>query len=193
MDITDSRYTEPCVNTSAESGMVIATPTTILDWAIKYAQQKWHVIQVYGLRDNLTCRCAKSKHCPSPGKHPIEPGWPDKATCDVEIIKNMNWDNMNIGIVTGSVSDLYVLDTDLKNDGPDNLAQWELENVQLLPQFIVETGGGGFHYYFPYPKDFNFTGKAIKKIIGVDIRADRQFVVAPPSRHYLGGKYVWGV
>jgi putative DNA primase/helicase len=191
--VTGSPYTEQLRNASTQLNSNDDWTQLVRGFAIDYAEYGWHIIQVYGLRSDLTCYCRKSKGCKSPGKHPIANKWPDVATSDLEKVKSFDWTNMNIGIVTGRISDLYVIDQDLKNDGPDNLAEWEAEHVQLFPNFIVHTGGGGLHYYFKYPKDIDVKTTSFTPIKGVDIRADGGFVVAPPSKHYLGGKYVWGV
>jgi len=202
MDLTSTPYNGVVRNASTE----LPSPKTLCDmmktWAVKYATYGWHIVQVWGVKrfahtaEDAVCHCPKREKCPSPGKHPVELGWPEKATCDLEVIKKWNWTNKNIGIVTGRISNAYVIDQDVKDpqkNGVENLLEWEADNVRLFPKFIVKTGGGGCHYYFPYPKDLNLGGAGGSPLGGVDIRADKQFVVAPPSRHYSGGRYVWGV
>jgi hypothetical protein len=51
------------------------------------------------------------------------------------------------------------------------------------------TGGGGRHLYFAHPGGLvrNKVGLAP----GIDIRADGGYVVAPPSLHASGLRYVW--
>ena len=88
------------------------------------------------------------------------------------------WDadpRRNIGIVTGEISGLIVLDV----DGPEGLAT--LETFGELPRTPVVRTGKGKHYYFRYPgvKVRNFT----KKLPGLDFRGDGGYVVAPPSKH----------
>src|SRR5687768_8151803 len=49
---------------------------------------------------------------------------------------------LNIGIVTGKVSDLVVVDADTPED-----ATWWLEHYPRSP-LAVQTGGGGMHIYY---------------------------------------------
>jgi len=90
----------------------------------------------------------------------------------------------NIGIVTGSVSKLVVIDIDPKKGGLD----W-LKEKNLTSPATVRTGGDGLHLYFHYegPPLTNRAGMAP----GVDIRAEGGQVAAPPSLHQSGKRYVW--
>jgi hypothetical protein len=91
------------------------------------------------------------------------------------------WPNANIGIVTGAISKLVVVD--IEKDG----------NCEgLTPTVISRTGGGGFHYYYQHP------GGVIKNSVKnladkVDIRGDGGYAVAPPSMHKTGNRYEWEV
>lgn len=73
-----------------------------------------------------------------------------------------------VGIVTGSLSNLSVVDVE---EGGD---------PSFLPQntMIVGTGGNGYHYYFTFEEDI--TNKARVKEL-VDIRSEGGYVVAPGS------------
>jgi hypothetical protein len=85
-----------------------------------------------------------------------------------------NWPGANIGIVTGKISGITVIDCDT----PEAVAELEetLPDSFLCP--IVETPRGGRHYYFSYQPDLK-TGAEIMP--GVDVRNDGGYVVAPPS------------
>ena len=101
--------------------------------------------------------------------------------------------NGQMGIVTGKCSGIFVLDLDT-HKGPEALAWWRgllaVENSDLdLETAIVTTGGGGKQYYFKTP-DF-WTPPTNKTAIGVDIRGQGGFVMAPPSMHESGTPYVW--
>ena len=93
--------------------------------------------------------------------------------------------NRNIGIVTGEISGLIVLNV----DGPDGAAT--LETLGELPRTPVVRTGNGMHYYFRHPggKFRNFA----KKLPGLDFRGDGGYVVAPPSVHKSGSIYEWEV
>lgn len=85
-----------------------------------------------------------------------------------------------VGIVTGKISNLLVLDI-------DDLESIDLSRIPETP--TVRTISGGLHAYFKYPKDLearNTTGLWP----GVDIRAEGGFVVAPPTRSGEGS-YTW--
>jgi bifunctional DNA primase/polymerase-like protein/primase-like protein len=94
-----------------------------------------------------------------------------------------------IGIVTGTVSGLVVLDVDVRHSGDVALQQLEREHGRLPTTVECRTGGGGRHLYFAHPGGLvrNKAGLAP----GVDIRANGGYVVAPPSLHGSGLRYVW--
>lgn len=95
------------------------------------------------------------------------------------------WPEANLGIVTGAVSGIVVLDV----DSPDGMESLKKYNLHLPPTPTVQTGGGGLHYYFRHPGYHckNFT----KKYPGIDFRGDGGYVVAPPSLHKSGNYYTW--
>lgn len=111
---------------------------------------------------------------------------PDEAkTCDWF----RTWPDAGIGIVTGTVSGLVVLDVDVKHGGDVALQQLEREHARLPTTVECRTGGGGRHLYFSHP------GRLVRNKVGlapgIDIRADGGYVVAPPSLHASGLRYVW--
>ena len=86
--------------------------------------------------------------------------------------------NNNIGIVTGSISGVVVVDVEKGGD-----------TTKLPPTVMAKTGGGGWHFYYKHP------GFEIKNSVRlydlIDIRADGGLVVAPPSKHPSGNSYEW--
>jgi hypothetical protein len=99
------------------------------------------------------------------------------------------WPEGNVGIVTGSISGLVVLDIDPKHGGEDSLNQLIREHGPLPLTIESQTGGGGRHLYFTYPSGIvrNKVGMAP----GIDVRGEGGCVVAPPSVHSLGKTYAW--
>ena len=95
----------------------------------------------------------------------------------------------NIGIVTGEISNLIVLDIDPKHGGNSSLDRLERQFGQLPETIEAKTGGEGRHLYFAHPGGLirNRTGLAQ----GVDLRGDGGYIVAPPSVHPIGRAYVW--
>jgi hypothetical protein len=99
------------------------------------------------------------------------------------------WRDANVGIVTGVISRLIVLDIDPKHGGDDGLAELERRHGPLRPTVEVVTGGGGRHFYFASPggEVRNRAGLAQ----GIDLRGDGGYIVAPPSIHPSGQPYRW--
>lgn len=96
--------------------------------------------------------------------------------------------NANIGIVTGEVSDLFVVDIDTE-EGQNNLLEYGFDTI-INP--TVKTPRGGQHIYFKYPKGQEITiGAGIVK--GTDFRGNRGYVLAPPSVNGNGNPYSWVV
>src|SRR5438552_5467846 len=99
--------------------------------------------------------------------------------------------NANVGIVTGRINKLVVLDVDPAKGGNQTLTDLEQEHGALPKTVSVRTGGGGQHFYFqhagvPIP---NCAGKLGP---GLDVRGEGGYVVAPPSIHLSGKPYEWG-
>jgi hypothetical protein len=92
--------------------------------------------------------------------------------------------HINIGIVTGEVSGLVVIDC----DSIEASAHW-LTSFPSTP-LVVETGGCGKHLYYRMPDSVvgNRIGIDGRKI---DVRGEGGYVVAPPSRHPNGNLYSW--
>ncbi len=119
------------------------------------------------------------------------------------------WPGANIGIVTGEISNLIVLDVDPKHGGGDSLAALERRFGTLPDTVEARTGGGGRHLYFAHPGGFAHvpekwipvfgTGHAPTHgvpnraglVQGIDLRGDGGYVVAPPSLHPSGQAYAW--
>ena len=119
------------------------------------------------------------------------------ATTDAETIRRW-WaadHGANIGIQTGAVSGLVVLDVDPRHDGDRSL--WQLESRHGKIPHTVEalTGGGGRHIFFAHPRAGlvvrNVTG--LGGLPGLDIRGDGGYIVAPPSIHRSGRSNEWEV
>jgi hypothetical protein len=95
------------------------------------------------------------------------------------------WPDANIGIVTGGVSGLIALDLDSAE------AVQKAEELGL-PQTPRCRTGKGEHVYFKHPGGEE-TKNFCRKMVGMDLRADGGYVVAPPSVHPTGALYDWVV
>jgi hypothetical protein len=161
---------------------------TNLEHALRYAKWGLHVFPLHSITDDGVCSCSKGKECDSPGKHPRTRHGYKEATTDKEQI-NEWWTECpeaNIGIATGRTSGIVVIDIDPRNGGNESFQEL-IEKYGALPDtYEVKTGGGGKHLYFKYIEGINYPSKLA---LGVDIKSDRGYVVAPPSNHVIGGKY----
>ncbi len=160
---------------------------SLADAALDYLACGWGVIPLHSVREGR-CSCAYPD-CSSPGKHPrIQ--WEPYKTCvpTVDEVRSWwkRWPEANIGIVTGAVSGLLVLDVD-GEQGRETLRDLKL---RTCPTVIAKTGGGGWHYFYRHPggNHPNTTGKIGPK---VDSRGDGGYVVAAPSSHKSGNRYEW--
>jgi Bifunctional DNA primase/polymerase, N-terminal/Primase C terminal 1 (PriCT-1) len=99
------------------------------------------------------------------------------------------WPDAGIGVVTGAVSGLIVLDIDPEHGGEASLERLQSQHDRLPTTVECRSGGGGRHLYFAHPGAVvrNKAGLAP----GVDLRGDGGYVVAPPSLHASGLRYVW--
>lgn len=85
----------------------------------------------------------------------------------------------NIGIVTGAISKLCVLDIDDANVGESY--------IKGCPQNVaIVKSGKGYHVYYRYNGE---TSKRLNK--HMELKSDGCYIVAPPSIHSSGVSYQW--
>jgi len=99
------------------------------------------------------------------------------------------WPDANIGIVTGEISNLIVLDVDPKHGGDISLERLEHRFRPLSATVEAVTGGGGRHLYFAHPGGLTRNRAGLAQ--GIDLRGDGGYIVAPPSIHPSGRPYEW--
>ncbi|RMD78796.1 MAG: DNA primase [Gammaproteobacteria bacterium] len=99
------------------------------------------------------------------------------------------WPRANVGIVTGRISGLVVLDVDPAHGGEASLARLEEAHGPLPETVACRTGGGGRHLYFAHPGGVVRNRAGLAQ--GLDLRGDGGYVVAPPSVHLSGARYAW--
>ena len=158
-------------------------------FALVYAKKGWPILPLH-TADDKGCSCGKAD-CSSPGKHPRTKHGVKDATKDGDRIRLWweKWPDANMGIATGKVSNVVVLDVDPGHGGQESLARLEQDHG-LLPQTLEQkTGGGGRHLVFKRP------GMAARSRVGVapglDIRANGGYIVVSPSLHASGERYIW--
>jgi putative DNA primase/helicase len=87
--------------------------------------------------------------------------------------------DLNVAIRTGRESGIVVLDVD-GEPGWDSLHALEDEHEVLPDTASVETPSGGHHFYFQHP-GFELRNTAGYPGVGLDVRGDGGYVLAPPS------------
>lgn len=111
-------------------------------------------------------------------KRPLLASWKeyqDRLPTEDEIKEwYTKWPAANIGIVTGKVSGITVVDVDSYKENTATVAKFP-------KTLTVKTGNGGFHLYYEYTPGLTVSANAYSDLPGVDIRSDGGFVVAPPS------------
>lgn len=153
---------------------------TVLESALMYAKKGLSVVPIAEL-----------------GKRPILTDWVKECSTNPKTLTG--WfsgvgKKNNIGIVTGRVSNILVIDVDTKGgeeDGRRSIAEKEAELDCYLPQTVsAMTQSGGLHLFFKYPAGQNKITGRIGILPQVDIRADGNQVVVYPS---VGekGEYTW--
>lgn len=149
--------------------------TTMLDAALSYARQGLAVFPlVEGAKNPATANGFKN------------------ASTDEEAIRSW-WGknhNYNIGIACGNGTLVIDLDVDEAKgeDGTATLRKWEGEHGKLPETATAVTGRGGMHML--YHVDGEARCSANPKL-GVDVRGDGGYIVAPPSIHPNGTRYEW--
>ncbi len=99
------------------------------------------------------------------------------------------WPNANVGIVTGAVSQLAVIDIDAQHGGLQSAAAIEQQYGALPRTPEAITGGGGRHLYFAHAQPPLHNRVGLRP--GIDLRGEGGCVVAPPSVHPSGRRYAW--
>jgi hypothetical protein len=161
----------------------------ILDAALSYAGRGWSVVPVHSPVGE-GCSCGRSD-CTAIGKHPRvrwEAAMHEPATVETVVGWWERWPDANVGIVTGMVSGVVVLDVDPRHDGDHTHGELESAWGPLPVTAVDITGGGGWHYWFAA------TGDLIPSIElgpGLDVKGEGGLAVAPPSRHASGRRYRW--
>ena len=118
---------------------------------------------------------------PLNGKIPAIPSWKEFQTMKATPEQVTEWwtknPKYNIGIVTGKLSNITVVDVDTAI-----APEW-------LPSTVKVKTGKGWHFYYQYEEGVQNKARIFEDI---DIRGEGGYVVAPPSVHPDTGKiYEW--
>jgi len=141
--------------------------------AIEYAKRRWPVF-------------------PCNGKIPLTTNGYKDASIIEEVVDKMfsAHPNCNIGLVTGKISGLFVLDIDIKGNagGAESLLELEKSHSPIPLTIRSSTWSKGSHIFFKYPEHGIGCKAGIKP--GIDIRGDGGYVIVPPST-INGNLYEW--
>src|SRR5262249_35638808 len=130
--------------------------------------------------------------CQPRGKEPASDAGLHAATTDVERI-NRWWrafPDLNIGVATGTASGIFVLDIDGENGG-GSLLKLNSGHAAVPPR--VEAIAGKVRHAFIRIGKYKICNSVGQIGIGLDIRGDGGYVIAPPSIHPSGRPYAWSV
>jgi Bifunctional DNA primase/polymerase, N-terminal len=168
--------------------MHIPTP---LQSAIAFAHRGHAVLPLHWPLEDGSCSC-RNPACTgnSRGKHPFAPLAPngkDNATTDIPTIKSWfeEYPLLNAGVCTDKFA---VVDIDPRNGGREGWSKLVGTRHGDATSWRARTGSGGDHIYFDasdHPLPSTKLGK------GVDLKAQKGYVVVPGSLHFSGKKYFW--
>ena len=124
------------------------------------------------------------------GKTPLGrlvPHGKDDTSSDVEQVRDwwVQCPAANIGIRPSP--GVVVIDVDPRDGGASALVELTRPHVGLSPTWTAWTGGGGLHAWFAAAGPFR-----AKLCDGVDLKTHTGYLVAPPSLHPSGRRYIWG-
>lgn len=122
--------------------------------------------------------------CESGGKRPLTRAGYLDSTCDARVVAAWwhRWPEANIGLPTGPVSGIDVVDVDVKQDGTGFPVFRRAADEGLLGGEIarVRTPSGGMHVYYPAART---TPQRCWQAAHahIDFRGEGGYVVVPPS------------
>jgi|GEM_PF-1310668 len=186
------------VNKQSSTPDPIATSSSPqLTSALECAAWGFAVIALYEplyCGEKACCTCSKCSACRHIGKHPryatgTLTNGAYSATTNQTVIRGWwsTWPNANVGIATGEISNLLVIDIDPRHGGDETLDELVALLGPLPPTVEVLTGDGGRHLFYR-----DVPGETRGDLgVGVDIMSDGRFVVASGSVHRSGRRYSW--
>jgi hypothetical protein len=135
--------------------------------------------------------------CKPRGKTPLTPNGCKDATTDAcqvqrwaEQHPGCNW---AVATGTAGAGNLLVVDVDGIWDTPGDAWTEIVNSAGGMPETpTVLTGSGhGMHWYFSLPAGVRVGNSAGKLALGIDVRCEGGYVIAPPSEHPSGYRYAW--
>lgn len=162
---------------------------SILKAALKYQKRGLEIVPTTYVREDDFCSCSKGAKCASPGKHPAVAGWTKDYTSKDKTLDQIFRMGQGVGIKTGTVNKLIVVDCDTRESYEQVLQSFAIPTTRTVKTHR------GYQIYLKIPADLYLKGSQniLKSmdIFDVDLRAEKNFVMAPPSKHPKGGRYEW--
>lgn len=114
---------------------------------------------------------------PMSGKQALIPNW-QKKTKTV----HPTYIDQNIGILTGKINKILVLDVDIKDNGMKLFSKLIKEYGDIKTP-TVKSPSGSLHIYFKYNKHIPNSNRILVdgERIGWDIKSDGSIITSPPS------------
>jgi Bifunctional DNA primase/polymerase, N-terminal len=130
-------------------------------------------------------------------KRPLTPNGFKDASKDEAQIRAWwgRWPNAMIGVPTGSVSGMWVVDLDVdpakKIDGRATFDQLVAQRGPSPPTLVTITPRGGRHLIWAWDPGVDIRNSTGRIGPGIDVRGNGGYVCWPPSRNANGGEYRW--
>ena len=136
------------------------------------------------------CTCPDGDQCTSAGKHPHTKRQDAIGATEQHWTRWLkSWPDMNIGILSGGDTGIFVVDVDPRHGGDESLKILEATYGSLPVTLTATTGGGGIHYLFQIPEGLDIRNSAGGLAPGLDIRGEGGLIVVEPST--TQGAYTW--
>lgn len=165
---------------------LLTLPLPIQNPFLRYLHLGWSVIplQAHGKLPEPTLLPTISEGEEGSAKRSWKPYQTTPATQE-EVAIWWRDQTCNVGIVTGTVSGIVVLDL-------DNAAAIRVAYERGIPQTPHASTGKGLHIYFRAPASRLGNRAGFDPTVeGFDFRGEGGYVVAPPSIHPNGSVYTW--
>ncbi len=138
---------------------------------------------------NGKCACGRRHEAHDIGKVPLTKNGLKDATITQQGVREnwTHWPRANIGLVIPS--DKFVLDVDQDTGGYESLAVLQERHDLLTETQMYVTGGLGQHNIYSTPVPIRNTTR-LDNLLGLDIRGVGGYIIAAPSVHRSGRRYV---
>ena len=162
--------------------------------ALDGAARGWSVVALHHPDEHAPhgCSCGRGD-CAAPARHArVEVEAHEHHRADPDELRGWwrRWPEANVGVVTGMLSGLLVLEVDHRSGGDGSLVHLEGEFAPLPPTAEVRLGGWERQVWFRHEGPRVASGPVAA---GLTVEADGGLVVLPPSRAPSGEVFHWEI